>query len=89
LPPRLEPTPGALDLRFGLIEAGASWVPFLVHKLNRTLGPEAQTWGPKLLRDYRLYVACKADEDLPYLVGQIGEDNVLFGSDLRPRRSRR
>jgi len=68
-------------LRFGFIEAGASWVPFLLHKLRRTLGPEAQAWGPKLFRDYRLYVACEADEDLPYLVEHIGEDNLLIGSD--------
>ena len=68
-------------LRFGFIEAGASWVPFLLHKLKRTLGANAQAWGPQLFRDYRLYVACEADEDLPYLVQHIGEDNLLIGSD--------
>jgi len=68
-------------LRFGFIEAGASWVPFLLQKLRRTLGPEAQAWGPKLFREYRLYVACEADEDQPYLVRQIGADNLLIGSD--------
>ncbi|HTE84618.1 MAG TPA: amidohydrolase family protein, partial [Dehalococcoidia bacterium] len=68
-------------LRFGFIEAGASWVPFLLHRLKRTLGVDSYAWGPSLFRDYRLYVACEADEDLPYLVQSVGEDNLLIGSD--------
>lgn len=77
------------ELRIGFIEAGASWVPYLLHQLKRlyrsTAGspgaaPE-QGWGPRLFRDYRLFVACEADEDLPYLLRAIGEDNILIGSD--------
>ena len=68
-------------LRFGFIEAGASWAPFLLHRLKRTLGVDGRTWGPRLFQDYRLYVACEADEDLPYLLQHIGEDNLLIGSD--------
>ena len=35
----------------------------------------------ELFRDYRIYVACEADEDLPYLLNYTGEDNLLIGSD--------
>jgi predicted TIM-barrel fold metal-dependent hydrolase len=35
----------------------------------------------ELFRDYRIYVACEADEDIPYLAEFIGEDNLLIGSD--------
>ena len=31
--------------------------------------------------EYRIYVACEADEDIPYLAEFIGEDNLLIGSD--------
>jgi predicted TIM-barrel fold metal-dependent hydrolase len=34
-----------------------------------------------LFREYRLYVACEADEDIPYLAKHIGEDHILIGSD--------
>lgn len=72
------------DLRFGFIEASASWVPYVLHAVKRRLkveGPDRATWGPRFFRDNRLYIACEADEDLPYLMEYIGEDNLLIGSD--------
>ena len=41
----------------------------------------AWNWGPKLFRDYRLYVAAETDEDLPYLLGHMGSDHMVMGSD--------
>lgn len=75
------------DVRFGFIESSASWVPYVLHHLRRSAGtgaPDADPsleFGPKLFRDYRLYVAAEADEDLRYLVQHIGEDNMIIGSD--------
>lgn len=82
------------NLRFGFIEAKASWIPYLLHLLRRE-SRAATAAGPRgiqrpkwkhetsedLFRDYRLYVACEADEDIPYLQKYIGEDNILIGSD--------
>jgi hypothetical protein len=34
-----------------------------------------------LFRDYRLYGACEADEDVPCLAKYTGEDHILIGSD--------
>jgi uncharacterized protein len=69
------------DLRIGFIESNSSWVPFLAHFLNRRSKRGRAAYGPSLFRDYRLYVACEADEDLPYLLTYIGEDNMISGSD--------
>ena len=77
------------DLRIGFIEASASWVPYVLHHLSRSTrsstggaSPDPSlTWGPSLFRDYRLYVAAETDEDLPYLLGHIGEENIIMGSD--------
>ena len=72
------------SLRFGFIEASASWVPFLIHKLRRD---NTKRWKPSwksgadLFADCRFFVACEADEDLPYLTQYIGEDHLLTGSD--------
>ena len=77
-------------LRIGSIEAGASWVPFVVYDLRRRLERfedgnirtgEAQELGDDIFRSNRIYVTCQVDEDLPYLLGYIGEDNLLTGSD--------
>ena len=35
----------------------------------------------ELFREYRLFVACEADEDIPYLAQYTGEDHLLIGSD--------
>jgi predicted TIM-barrel fold metal-dependent hydrolase len=69
------------NLRIGFIETAASWVPHVLHALKRGGRlPNGKT-GPDLFRDYRLYVACEADEDIPYLAQYIGEDHLLIGSD--------
>jgi hypothetical protein len=69
------------DLRFGFIEANSSWVPYVFHFLNRRFKTGRSAWGPHTFRDYRLYVACEADEDLPYILDHVGEDNMITGSD--------
>jgi predicted TIM-barrel fold metal-dependent hydrolase len=72
------------SLRFGFIEAAASWMPFLLHFLRRRVRSEKRStelFGPGLCRDYRMFVACEADEDIPYLLKYIGEENLLIGSD--------
>jgi predicted TIM-barrel fold metal-dependent hydrolase len=71
-------------LRFGFIEAEASWVPYLLHNLGRfyrLLRDEGRKAGPRLFQEYGLFVACEADEDLPYLLDYVGENNLIIGSD--------
>jgi predicted TIM-barrel fold metal-dependent hydrolase len=69
------------ELRFGFIEAGASWVPYVLHALRSVFGGSTEQWGPKLFQEYRLYTAYEEWEDLPYLVRYVGEDNLVVGSD--------
>lgn len=69
-------------LRFGFIESYASWVPYLLHSLKRQFPQERKySVSVDLFRDYRIYVACETDENIPFLVQAIGEDNLLIGSD--------
>jgi predicted TIM-barrel fold metal-dependent hydrolase len=71
-------------LRFGFLEASASWIPFLIHKLKRD---NTKRWKPSwkspqdLFEDCRFFVACEADEDIPYLIQYTGEGHLLTGSD--------
>lgn len=72
------------QLRIGFLEASASWVPFLLHFFRRAAkrsGRDRAFFGPQLFEDYRIYVACESDEDIPYLAEHIGWDHLMIGSD--------
>ena len=69
-------------LRFGFIESGASWVPWVLHQLKGTMrGIDDDFLGPKLFDEYRLWVSYELEEDLPYLLGKIGDDHMVVGTD--------
>jgi predicted TIM-barrel fold metal-dependent hydrolase len=77
------------NLRIGAIEAGLTWIPYVAYDLRRreemrwragSPGPWYTT-GSNVFRDNNIWVSCQVDEDLPYLLQFIGEDNVLVGSD--------
>jgi hypothetical protein len=75
-------------LRFGAIEAGASWVPFLSYDLNRNMktrfrsaGRPSFEIGDNLFRENNIYVTVQIDEDFDMILPYIGEDNLLVGSD--------
>jgi predicted TIM-barrel fold metal-dependent hydrolase len=82
-------------LRFGCIEAGASWVPFVDYDVRRRVKSNRDRVsvlsGPRhmlasnLFRDNRVYVTCQVDEDLPYILQYVGEDNLIVGSDYTHR----
>lgn len=68
-------------LRFGFIEAAASWVPYIWHVLKRQQSHWRFTDPQELFKEYRFWVACEADEELPHLVRFLGEDKLIIGSD--------
>lgn len=69
------------SLRFGFIEAAASWVPYIWHVLRRQQSNWRFSDPQELFREYRFWVACEADEELPHLVRFLGEDKLIIGSD--------
>lgn len=79
-------------LRFGFIEAGASWLPFVLNHLERTeVSRRAREEAARdsaigglpsdILKQNRMYVSIEVNEDLPYLISLIGDDNLVVGSD--------
>jgi predicted TIM-barrel fold metal-dependent hydrolase len=69
-------------LRFGFIEAAAGWLPYMITDLRRRLirdGRKPLSDTP--LKDNRMYVACQTNDDLPYIIQCVGEDNLVIGSD--------
>ncbi len=68
-------------LRFGFIEAGCSWVPYVLHNLKRQFKVPDDHWGPRYFAENRIFIACEANEDIPYLIQYVGEDQLVIGSD--------
>lgn len=71
------------DLRFGVIECSASWVPYVCHDLAARLAriSDMRIDSKDVLRHNHIYVACQTDDDLPYVLQYAGEDNLMIGSD--------
>lgn len=76
-------------LRFGFVETGAQWVPYVMKHLLRRSGFTGKT-GPQVMEENRLYVACELQEDLPYILSYAGEDHLVIAARDRqdPRRQR-
>ena len=70
------------ELRWGFIETGASWIPFVLHQLKGVFSSEEpEYWGPKLFDDNRMWISYELAEDLTYLTKYIGEDHIVTGTD--------
>jgi predicted TIM-barrel fold metal-dependent hydrolase len=75
-------------LRWGFIEAGASWVPYAVYTVMRSIrrgrrpaADHTYEQPSDIIRLNNFYITCQVDEDLPYILQYTGEDCLLVGSD--------
>jgi predicted TIM-barrel fold metal-dependent hydrolase len=69
------------NLRWGMIEATAEWVPFVVRELTRRLERRGVSFAPDLLRDNRMFIACQMDDDQPHILNYVSEDHLVIGTD--------
>lgn len=74
------------ELRFGFVESGASWIPYLLGDLTRRVAwtkGNVNDNGPTdhMLKDNNLFVTCQTNDDLPYVLKFAGEDNLVIGTD--------
>jgi predicted TIM-barrel fold metal-dependent hydrolase len=77
-------------LRFGFIEAGAQWVPYSVREVIRTAAVRArQGRGDRgipadekqVIPSNRLFISCRTDDDLEYILRWTGPRNLMTASD--------
>ena len=69
------------DLRWGFIEASAQWAPWVAHEAARRHEATGRPFPENPFREFRVYVTCQTDDDLPYIIGYTGEDNLVIGTD--------
>ena len=76
------------NLRFGFIEAGASWIPYVISQIEMKERAEflheadsTIAMSPNLLRENRLFVSIDPVDDIEYLLTLGTEDNLIIGTD--------
>ncbi len=68
-------------LRIAIVEVSAQWIPYAVHDLARRYQRRGKQLGANVLQDHRVYVTCQTDDDLDYILGYSGENNLVVGTD--------
>ena len=71
------------SLRFGFIEAGAQWIPYMMKDLAMR-GKQSQygyDYKTAFLKRNRFFVTCDTEDDLPYLLQYGAEDQLMIGTD--------
>ena len=64
------------NLRLAFLETGTDWTVRLVKGLCNRKGPKVREWLGE-----RVFVSCTLDDDLPYVIGKLGEDFLITASD--------
>ena len=71
-------------LRFGFVEAGASWIPYVIKELGMRGKKDRASFDFKreFLEHFRYYVTCDTEDDIPGLVDDYGAgDYLMIGTD--------
>jgi predicted TIM-barrel fold metal-dependent hydrolase len=68
-------------LRWGLIEFTSGWVPYAVRNVRHRMQRRGVEIPQSVVKDNRIYIACQTHDDIPYVVSEIGEDNLVIGTD--------
>jgi uncharacterized protein len=64
-------------LRVGFLEVGSEWTVRLVKRLRASKGAKIDNWLSE-----RVFVSCMNDDDLPYIIGKLGEDFLVTATDF-------
>lgn len=68
-------------LRWGIIEASADWIPFLLNDVRQRLLKQGKRLAENPLAANNVYVTCQTTDDLPNVLRAAGEDNLVIGTD--------
>ena len=69
------------EIRWGFIEIGASWVPYVLTDLRDRFERQGKEFPDAPFAAYNLWVACETKDDLPYILARTGEDHMVVGTD--------
>ena len=68
-------------LRWGIIEASANWIPFIVSDLRQRFVKRGKRLPENVFAANNIWVACEVSDDLPAVIKVSGEDHLVIGTD--------
>ena len=74
-------------LRWGFIEASAQWVPYVLGEARLRLARRGRRASNDLLGDNHFYITTQRTDDLPWLLGELGDEHLIIGTDYGHRDS--
>jgi predicted TIM-barrel fold metal-dependent hydrolase len=74
-------------VRWGFVEASAQWVPYILGEVRIRLNRRGRHGSNDLLGDNNFYITTQRTDDLNWLLGEIGDDNLVIGTDYGHRDS--
>lgn len=78
----MEGTPALFPkLRWGFVEVSAQWVPYALNDLRLRFRKLGRPVPENVMAENRMYVACQTTDDLPVVLRDTGEDNLVIGTD--------
>lgn len=78
----MEGTPSLFPgVRWGFIEVSAQWIPYALNDLRLRLQKLGRSIPENIMAANRMYVACQVTDDLPVILKDAGEDNLVIGTD--------
>jgi predicted TIM-barrel fold metal-dependent hydrolase len=69
------------NLRWGFVESSAQWIPWVLHEVRRRALQNGQDLPENPFKAYNVYVSSQTDDDFGYIFDNIGDDNVVIGTD--------
>jgi uncharacterized protein len=68
-------------LRWGFIEASAQWVPWLYREAAIRYRAAGRIFPENVFEQYKIYVTCQTNDDIPYILRYAGPGNLVIGTD--------
>lgn len=68
-------------LRWGIIEASAQWIPWLYLEAQNRHKAGGRDFPKDIFGDYRIFVTCQTNDDIPYVLKYAGEKCLTIGTD--------
>jgi predicted TIM-barrel fold metal-dependent hydrolase len=68
-------------LRWGFIEASAQWIPWIYREVAIRYRAAGRTFPENIFEEYKVYVTCQTNDDVPYILRYAGDHQLVIGTD--------
>jgi hypothetical protein len=69
------------NVRWGFVEVGAQWVPYVLNDLTDRFRRKGRSFPTDALAASNMWVACENTDDLAYVLSHAGEDCLMIATD--------